>query len=116
MLEDDAFGQEIEEMPSVNEACQSLLDNSEEGVQRRVVAEFVDASRHFAAERSMVCTPPGEPLVGDRQSARDLLDVVIRPGTFAGDGPRQPAEHHGVAAGWETWLRSHRRSRWPSTP
>src|SRR6266851_8015567 len=27
---------------------QSVLDNSEEGVQRRVVAEFVDGSRHLA--------------------------------------------------------------------
>src|ERR1700731_4185476 len=44
----------------------------------------------------------GRSLEGDRRSARDLLDVVIRPGTVAGDdGPRQPAEHHGVVGGYE---------------
>ena len=35
-------GKEIEEVAVVNGACQSLLDDSEEGVQRREVAEFVD--------------------------------------------------------------------------
>src|SRR2546428_1523387 len=34
---------------------QSVLDNSEERVQRRVVAEFVDGSRHLAARRIHAC-------------------------------------------------------------
>ncbi len=45
---------------------------------------------------------PGEVLEGDWRPARELLDVVIRPGTVAGDdGPRQPAEHHGLVGGYE---------------
>src|SRR5207302_1408258 len=54
ILEDYVFGEEIEEVPAVNEACQSFLDDSEEGVQRRVVAD-VDGRGHFAAWRVHAC-------------------------------------------------------------
>lgn len=36
-------------MPSVNEACQSFLDDSEEWVQRREVVQVADWRGHLAA-------------------------------------------------------------------
>jgi len=51
VLEDDVFGQEIEEVSAVDEAGQAFLDDAEEGVQRGVVAEFVVGRRHLAASK-----------------------------------------------------------------
>ena len=39
--------------PPSTTACQSLLDDSEEGVQRREVAEFVDRRGHLDADLSV---------------------------------------------------------------
>src|SRR5216684_2857605 len=42
VVEDDVFGQQVEEVPAIGEAVEPLLDDPEERVQRLEVAEVVD--------------------------------------------------------------------------
>src|SRR5260370_12423244 len=54
VVEDDVFGQQVEEVPAVGEAVEPLLDDPEERVQRLEVVEVVDGG-HQAPCRAQAC-------------------------------------------------------------
>src|SRR6266851_5761854 len=55
VVEDDVFGQQVEEVPAIGEAVEPLLDDPEERVQRLEVAEVVDRA-HRTPCWAQACT------------------------------------------------------------
>src|SRR5216684_8983160 len=84
VVEDDVFGQQVEEVPAVGEAVESLLDDPKERLQRLEVVEVVDAAHPAVPLRPGLCGSPGEVGEADRRPPGDVLDVVVGPGAVAG--------------------------------
>src|SRR6266851_9816365 len=53
-VKDDVFGQQVEEVPAIDEAVEPLLDDPEERLQRLEVVEVVDRG-HQAPRRAQAC-------------------------------------------------------------
>jgi len=46
VVEDDVFGQQVEEVPTIRNAFEALLDDAKEGVERLEAVEVGDRRRH----------------------------------------------------------------------
>jgi hypothetical protein len=46
VVEDDLFGQQVEEVPTIGDAIEALLDDAKERVKRLEVVEVGDRRRH----------------------------------------------------------------------
>src|SRR5439155_10056209 len=76
VVEDDLFGQQVEEVPTIGNAIEALLDDAKERVERLEVVEVGDRRRHV---RPCLCPrprgSPGEVNELHRRRSSDLLDV-----------------------------------------
>src|ERR1700736_1689208 len=55
VVEDDVFGQQIEEVPTIGNAVEPLLDDAKERVERLEVVEVGDRRRHDAPVCAHAC-------------------------------------------------------------
>ena len=74
------FGQQVEEVPTIRNAFEALLDDAKERVERLEVVEVGDRRRH---DGPRLCPrlrgSPGEVSELDRRRSSDLLDVGREP-------------------------------------
>src|SRR5712692_945084 len=76
VVEDDVLGQQVEEVPTIGNAIEALLDGAKERVERLEVVKVGDRRRH---DGSPLCPrvrgSPGEVSELDRRRSSELLDA-----------------------------------------
>src|SRR4029453_5261361 len=73
VVEDDVFGQQVEEVPTIRNAFEALLDDAKKGVERPEVVEVGDRRRHDGPDlcpRLRGCVPP-------RASLHRLMFLIL---------------------------------------